>query len=167
MLDNINHSEFPEVQMYKVLTESAKLYEPLWGCAHTFIFEHRYKYPERYIFIVMEPVEGMWTKTNVNPETEVADKDKLPRYFVPFKKDSQTYELEDLDWKKAIPIMYGHYARSEQECKGIYRKVIEISNKKLKESFISFHVSPDYDSKYPGDIFSELGDILCEFNGLL
>lgn len=35
MLDNINPSEFPEVQMYKVLTESAKLYEPLWGCAHT------------------------------------------------------------------------------------------------------------------------------------
>lgn len=26
--------------MYKVLTESAKLYEPLWGCAHTFIDEN-------------------------------------------------------------------------------------------------------------------------------
>lgn len=37
MLDNINPSGFPEVKMYKVLTESAKLYEPLWGCAHTFI----------------------------------------------------------------------------------------------------------------------------------
>ena len=167
MLDNINPSEFPEVKMYKVLIESAKLYEQLWGCAHTIIFEHKYKYPDRYIFIVVEPVEGMWTKTNINPETEVADEGKLPRYFIPFKKGSQTCELEDLDWEKAIPIMYGHYARSEQECKVIYRKVIEISNKKLKEAIISFHVSPDYDSKYPGDILSELGDALCEFNGLL
>lgn len=37
MLDNINPSEFPEVKMYKALIESAKLYESLWGCAHTFI----------------------------------------------------------------------------------------------------------------------------------
>ena len=141
MLDNINPSGFPEVKMYKVLTESAKLYEPLWGCAHTFIFEHRYKYPDRYIFIVVEPVEGMWTKTNISLKSEAADDGKLPRYFVPFKRDSQTYELEDLDWKKAIPIMYGHYARSEEECEDLYRKLIEISNKKLKEAFISLYLS--------------------------
>mgnify|MGYP004528881591 CR=1 FL=1 len=140
MLDNINPSEFPEVKMHKVLTQKRELME---YSAHTFIFERRYKYPDRYIFIVVEPVEGIWTKTNVNPETEAADEGKLLRYFVPFKRDSQTYELEDLDWKKAIPIMYGHYARSEEECEDLYRKLIEISNKKLKEAFISFNVSPD------------------------
>ena len=167
MFDNIRLSAFPEVRMYKELIKSSELYEPLWGCAHTFLLGHSYKYPDKYIFMMMEPVEGMWTKTNVNPETEAIDDGKLPRYFIPFKKGSHTYELEDLDWEKAIPIMYGYYARSEEECEDLYRKLIEISNKKLKEAIISFHVSPDYDSKYPGDILSELGDALCEFDGLL
>lgn len=167
MFNNIRLSAFPEVRMYKELIKSAELHEPLWGCAHTFLLGHSYKYPDKYIFMMMEPVEGMWTKTNVNPETEAVDDGKLPRYFIPFKKGSHTYELEDLDWEKAIPIMYGYYARSEEECEDLYRKLIEISNKKLKEAIISFYVSPDYDSKYPGDILSELGDALCELDGLL
>ena len=49
MFNNIRLSAFPEVRMYKELIKSTELYEPLWGCAHTFLLSHSYKYPDKYI----------------------------------------------------------------------------------------------------------------------
>lgn len=157
------------------------LYEVVWGCAHTFIFEQDAKTGRgRFNCTLLPPCEGLITITNLGEEEDAAarkeyedllnmddsqmsaiellNRQKLmwklsPNYFVPFKKNAQTYELEDLDWKHAQRITDCYFAWEEAECKDIYIELVKISNEVISNSQINvpdFHDEDELDNYLDG-----------------
>ena len=84
--------------------------------------------------------------TSEMSEVELLDRQKAmwklgPNFFVPFKKNAQTYDLEDLDWKHAQRITDCYFAWEEDECKDIYVELVKISNEVIQNSHINV---PDF-----------------------
>lgn len=138
MFNNIRLSAFPEVRVYKELIKSADLYEPLWGCAHTFLLGHSYKYPDKYIFMMMEPVEGMFIP--IDEQTGIFSSPK-GTLFVPFKDDAKTYDSESLDFTMAREMgLYNTicwiFADSKDECYQQYIVHLKELAKKISDLLV-------------------------------
>lgn len=158
------------------------LYEVVWGCAHKFVYEPNLeKGVEGFNCVILPPSEGIITITNLGEEEDTAahkkyealknmdtsemsevellDRQKAmwqlgPNFFVPFRKDAQTYDLEDLDWEHAQRITDCYFAWEEDECRDIYVELVKISNEVIQNSHINV---PDFQDE--DDVENYFNDI--------
>lgn len=78
-----------------------------------------------------EPVKGMFTRYKCLKSEEAHRNNKQIitndgiQYFIPFKKNSQSCDLQDLAWSKAVHYSARKYATTEDECKELFNELID------------------------------------------
>lgn len=98
----------------KDIAKDNHLHDIIWACGYSHTSTKDAKHYR------CKPVKGMITYQHYNADTEREKCQQYshtahPRYFVPFRKNSNEETLDDLAWSKAVRIDARVYADTEQE----------------------------------------------------